>query len=157
VATAFRFRLEPVLRHRRRLEDGAALELAAKRRSVDRIGDRLAEINGEIERSRRALATAGRRGTTGLELRRLARHVECLKAEAVAVGALLAAERGLMEQARERLVAAAQDRRVLERLAETQRAEHARAMEAEERRRADDLTTSTYEWRRREAVDPARP
>jgi flagellar export protein FliJ len=123
MATAFRLRLDSVLRHRRRLEENAALELASKRRNVGLIGQRLAALNGEIERSRRALAAPGREGSTGLDLRRLSRHVESLKAEVVSVSSLLVAEGALMEQARERLVTAAQDRGVLERLVDAPRAE----------------------------------
>jgi flagellar export protein FliJ len=153
MAKIYRFRLEPILRHRRRLEDTAAMDLAAARQRAERIAARLVAIHDEAVEGRLALLEAAGRGSPGVQLRRLAGNVECLRSEAAAVAALLTTERSREEQARARLVQAAQNRRALELLAESQRAAHQREERIQERRAADDLASSAHQWRRLQTTD----
>jgi len=151
--TTHQFRLDPVLRHRRRLEDTAAMDLAAVRLRAERITARLVAIHDETTESRLTLLEAAGRGGTGVQLRRLAENVECLRAEAAAVAALLTTERSREEQARAVLVQAAQNRRALELLAESQRAARQREERIQERRAADDMASNTHRWRRLQATE----
>jgi flagellar export protein FliJ len=145
---AFRFRLDSVLRHRERLEDAAALEVASaeQRREAARI--RLDERRAEEAACRRELGLTAERGATGMEIGQLARAVEYLRAAAHEDAAALSAEQARVEQARSALVDASRARRMLERLQETARAAHARRIDAIDRRQTDDIGTVGHLWRR---------
>jgi flagellar export protein FliJ len=150
---AFRFRLAPVLHHRQRVEDAAALDLARAQQSLESISRQLAQARDKMEACTRAVAAAAARGTTGMELGYLAHGVETLTRRWTLTAAELGAQRERTEQARTSLVEAARSRQVLERLGESQRVAHVRWLDAVERREADDVTAANFFWRR--AQSPA--
>jgi flagellar export protein FliJ len=144
----FRFRLEPVLRLRERLEGTAALELARAEQRHEAARVRLAELWADEAACWQHLASTAERGTTGGQLDQLARAAEHVHARAVRGAAELAAERQRVDEARAALVDASRARRVLERLEETSRAAHARHTHVIERRQIDDIGTVGHLWRR---------
>jgi flagellar export protein FliJ len=144
----FRFRLAPVLRLRKRVEDAAALELARAERRREAAAARLAETRREEEACRRDLGHTAARGATGMDLQQLASAVESLRAAGARAAAVLGAEQARVDEARGALVQASQARRALERLEDTARAAHAHRIEAMERRQTDDIGTVGHLWRR---------
>jgi flagellar FliJ protein len=143
----FRFRLAPVLRHRKRLEDAAALDLAQAQQRLEAISRQLTRTRDEMAARTRALAARAARGTTGMELEHLARDVQTLGLRSEISAAEAAEQRGRTQQARESLVEASRSRQVLERLEDSQRAAHARQLDVVERRQTDDVTAANYLWR----------
>jgi flagellar export protein FliJ len=145
---AFRFRLAPVLRYRKRLEDTAALELARAEQQHEAVRVRLVQLRAEEAACRRDLGLTAERGATGMELDGLARAVESLRSRSLRGEAALAGERQRVEEAHRALVDASRARRILERLEDAARAAHARRIELIERRQTDDIGTVGHSWRR---------
>ncbi len=148
---AFVFRLESVLRHRRHLEDEAALAFA---RAQDRLGalrGRLTGLAAEAAATRQALGERADQGSTGADLARLANGLEEIYMRSALCAAEVAAQVERVERARQDLVEATRARRILERLEETARAEHARHEAVLEQRQTDEVATSGQLWRRAHA------
>jgi len=152
----FRFRLAPVLRHRKRLEDAAALDLAHAQRRLEAISRQLTRTRDEMAARTRALAARAARGTTGMELERLARDVQTLGSWSEISTAEITEQHGRTRQARESLIEASRARQVLERLEETQRSAHARELDVMERRQMDDVTAANHLWRGAQAMPGAK-
>jgi flagellar export protein FliJ len=148
---AFYFRLDPVLRHRRRVEDAATLGLARTRQRLDAVKARLAALSTEAAAWTQALVATAGRGSTGHELSRLARAVQGLHGQSALGTAELAAQRERVDHARAELVKAARSHRILLRLEESARAAHARRIETLEQRQTDEMASSGYLWQRAQA------
>lgn len=147
---AFRFRLDPVLRYRKRLEDeraGALSEVSRRRETIARLLDTL---RAQAAVAREELVAAGLRGSSGGELRLLAETVAAWHRRAAIVASELTAAQARLEAARARLLEASRDRRVLERLAETQLDRHRRGLEARSQTELDDVA-GRYAVRQRAA------
>lgn len=145
----FRFRLAAVLRHRRRVEEIRALALAGTRRQHGATAARLAAVEDALASGRGALLDAGRRGTTGAELARLADGVATERRRALATADRLRADEAAVETARADLVVAARDHRLVQRLEQLGRARHRAALDAAARRELDDIAGAYHLWRRR--------
>ncbi|HUO62173.1 MAG TPA: flagellar export protein FliJ [Terriglobales bacterium] len=145
---AFHFRLASVLRHRKHLEDAAALDLARANLRLEALSRQLTRICDEMAARTRDIGASAARGASGMELRRKADDVQTLDRWSVLTAAEAAAQREQRERARQSLVEASRSREAIERLEASQRAAHAREVEAMERRRADEVTAASYLWRR---------
>ncbi len=136
---AFRFRLDPVLHHRERIEDERAVALSEASRRWEAIARLLDTLRAQAAAAREQLAEAGTRGSTGGELRKIAEVVAACHRRAVIVAGELTAAQAQLEAARERLVAASRDRRVLERLAGIQLDGHRREVDERSQAELDDV------------------
>jgi flagellar export protein FliJ len=135
----FRFRLDKVLRHRRRLVDAAARDLAEATATMNAAQARVAET---AERIADFVEAAARARQTDLDPRRLVAergYRDFLEAQKARHDADLAAAVDQREGARERLVAAHRDQQVLERLEERQRQAWEGEQARRERRQLDEV------------------
>jgi flagellar export protein FliJ len=144
---AFQFRLEPVLRHRKRLEDAAALELARANLRLEALAGQLTRICDEMAARTQAVAACAARGASGAALGQMASDIQMLNRWSARTAAEAAAQREATERARQNLIGASRARQAIERLEAQQRAAHAREVETRERRRADEVTAASYSWR----------
>ena len=145
---AFHFRLDQILRHRKRVEDAASLDLARTQQRLVAVKARLAMLSGEAAASTQALVVTAGQGSTGLELGRLARAIEGLHGQSARCAVEIAAQRERVDGAREELVKAARAYRILQRLEESARAAHASRIETLEQRQTDEMA-STGQLRRK--------
>lgn len=147
---AFTFRLAPVLRLRKRIEDVKKLGLAAAARTRDAAARRRDELARHTVTCRDTLFGAGQQGATGAALRVLADAVD-----ASSRWTAVAAERVLTEEsrvvaARDDLTKAARERRTIERLGEIGRALWEQELRETEQRQLDDLASVYHRWRQAE-------
>ena len=149
---AFQFRLEPVLRHRKRIEDAAALELARANLRQEALSRQLTRICDEMAARTQAIAARAARGASGAALGQMASDVQTLNQWSARTAAEAMAQRDATERARQNLIEASRARQAIERLEVQQRAAHAREVETRERRRADEVTAASYSWRRDQTV-----
>lgn len=154
---AFRFRLQPVLRLRQRVEDERALTLATAVRSRDATAGRLGHLKRETAAGRAALLAAGAHGTTGADLRALAASVTVAWRGTCAAADRLVAEESRVVEARAAVTDAARDRRALERLEAIQRGAHAARLRHHEQRQLDDLAAIYHRRRHAGPERDARP
>jgi flagellar export protein FliJ len=148
---AFRFHLDPVLRHRKRAEDAAARALAEARRRFEATAGRLEALRERTAASRLALAAAAGHGSTGWDLTERARDVEDLHRRTERCLAELARHRDQVDAARAALMDAAKNRQVLERLEAAARAAHAQRLAKLEQRQTDDIAAAGYLWKTAQA------
>jgi flagellar export protein FliJ len=135
----FRFRLDKVLRHRRRLVDAAARDLATATTAAQVAQARVAET---AERIADFVEAAARARQTHLDPQRLVAETgfrDVLEAQRNRVEAELVAALGRLEAARERLVEAHRDQQILERLEEKQRRDWELEQVRIERRQLDEV------------------
>lgn len=144
---AFRFRLAPVLRLRKRVEDVRKLGLAAAARTRDAAARRRGELERHTATCRDTLFVTGRAGATGGALRSLADAVDASSRWTAAAGERLASEESRVVAARKDLTKAAQERRTIERLGEIGRALWERESRGVEQRQLDDLAAVYHRWR----------
>lgn len=144
---AFRFRLAPILRYRKRCEDEHALGLARALRRREAAERELVMRRREIEAGREALVAAGVGGAPGMALHLLADTVARASRWAAAAGNRLAGEQARVDRARQDLVEASRGRRILERLETTQRGLYRRRDESREQRQLDDVASRYHLWR----------
>ena len=135
----FRFRLEKVLRYRRRLVDEQAGALKEAREILDRIRDERNRLEQEIAR----LVAEGdrvRRRTHDASLWRRQADFICSQEERLGLlGAREDEAARQVEEEREKLLEAHRDQQVLEKLEETQRAEWQREQGRLERKDLDEI------------------
>ena len=124
----FRFRLEPVLEHRKRIEDEKQQRLADCERELRAAQDELARLNGEYKRFSGALRDRHRE-LAAEELRWHYSHLGYLDRRMVAQHATIAELRAAADRARAELIDASKDRKIMDRLKE-RRFEAHRALEA---------------------------
>jgi flagellar FliJ protein len=145
---AFRFNLEPVLKHRKRLEEMAQREFAEAQSSVDEILRRLEgmytrmdEVRGEIAAAERDanLATV-REMETFIYGHRI--RIEQVRLEA---RELLR----IAEERQEALILAAQEKKVLVKLKEKRLSEYKDWLNRIEAKAADDQTMMRQAWGKR--------
>ena len=138
----FRFRLDPVMRHRRHVEQERTLTWARALRLRDLAARRLEALREEAGAGREALLAASRRGTTGLAVTQMARGVAASVTLSRGAGAELGTAGARLDTARVALVEASQDRRALERLEAAKRLAHARRVRVQEQKALDDLASA---------------
>lgn len=127
----FRFRLDKVLRHRRRLVDDEARKLQVLSAGLNRLQAERRQLEDDVALAAEA-AWRGRQGTVDIAVQRsAAAFVEARRIMIRRLDERIDAARREAEAQRARLVAAQQDVSVLESLEEKQR----RQWEQEERRR----------------------
>jgi flagellar FliJ protein len=151
----FTFRLQSVLRLRKRAEDHQALALARATHARTEAERALDAERGRLAGAHASLAVAGRSGARGVEIQELAAAVDASASSVGVARQQLATAAARVEAARARLVEASRDREALERLEEGQRAAAANLVEGHERRTLDDMASIYHQWRGTQ--DAARP
>ena len=124
----FKFPLKPVLEHRERIEEEKQLVLSARRQELKAAEDELARLNGEFKRYSTVLRDDHARLATE-ELRWHYAHLEYLDRCMVMQHAVISQRKIAVERARQELVEASKERKVIDKLKEKRFAEH-KAMEA---------------------------
>jgi flagellar FliJ protein len=131
---AFRFRLEPVLRHRRRGEQEAERRLAAHERQTRIRTERLAHLTAVEARARGEFLAAQAAGAAGDAVAAHRDYLRALAQRLRALAARLEAGRAEAARLREELVRRHQERRIVEKLGERKlgayRAAHLRREQA---------------------------
>lgn len=149
-----RFRLQPVLNYRQKQEEARQQELARLKTLYQQQSERLQALEIEKRQQIARLAQAQQTDPVDLEtLLQVQAFLEWLDARLAQERAALAALADQVEQKRRQVVAAMQDRKILEQLAER----HARAYRAwlnqREARQADEVATIRAHRRRQEGAD----
>lgn len=133
----FKFALEPVLDRRERLEEEKQQTLAARQVELRAAEDELARLNREFQRFSTVLRDDHATLSTE-ELRWHYAHLEYLDRCATMQHGVILQRRAAVDRAREDLIEAGKDRKVMEKLKEKRFEEH-RAFEAsEEQKELDD-------------------
>ncbi len=154
----FTFSLEPVLRHRLRLEQQAQRVVAERAAGVTRLQDELSALNADLSTSTAQLRSQHLVGS--LDLAYLTAHRR-YTADVARRGTLLmqriaVAQRGV-DEARARLIEAAKQRRAMETLREKQEARWRADQARRELAEADDATSRLTHASLREGAEEVRP
>lgn len=140
---AFKFRLDPVLEQRKRVEEEKQQRLAERERELQIAVDELARLDGEYRRFAVRLRDEHAR-LAGDELRLHYAHLQYLDRRIVAQHGVVAKRREAVDHARAELLEAAKERKAMERLKERRleeyRAENARL----EQRDLDDANNRRF-------------
>jgi len=115
VPKKFVFALQPVLDHRQRIEDEKRQTVAMRQRSADEAKAELDRLNAEF-REETTLLRAGHRQFDAESLRAHYAHLHFLDRVIDAQIRLLAERRAAVERARQDLVAAQKDRKIVDKL-----------------------------------------
>ncbi len=116
----FAFGLQPVLDHRKRLEDEKQLVVAQRKRALDDAQHELDRLNGEFRRHAELLRTCHSKLETG-ELQSLYAHLQFLDRCTVAQIRIVAEHRASLDRARADLLEASKEKKIVERLKERRR------------------------------------
>lgn len=149
----FRFSLQPVLEHRRRLEERLQMALAAQRRELDLAQAELMSLNQEFRRHSDEL----RFGHKSLDidaLRLRYAHLQFLDRSIDAQIHVVAQRRTEVEVVRLETLAASKDRKVVERLRERRSEEHATEETLHEQKELDDANARVHARNRSQGVMP---
>lgn len=143
----FVFRLQAALDHAQRLEEEAALELAALESKQQAARQELSELLKLCERMSEELKEAQTGSLKMAEVQARRRHLDHSWALVAEQRQLLMELETTISQQRERLVSLLQKRQVLARLRETHALEHHRAVMALELVAQDEVSTIKYSRR----------
>lgn len=133
----FRFSLEPVLDHRERIEDEKQRVFGERQRELKAAEDELARLNAEFKRYSTVLLH-DHAALSSDELRWHYAHLEYLDRCMTMQHSIIFQRRAAVERAREDLVAASKDRKVIEILKDRRLEEHRAVEAAIEQRELDD-------------------
>ena len=144
----FVFKLDPVLRHRKQVEQERQRELAEAQAEMVRLEGQLRALDASVRDGRDDLR--GNRLIGTLDMRFLAAHrrfEHAVRQEAVAVAQAMARQQARVQEAQGRLAEAAKERKILEKLRER----HLDAWRAEQSRKegieADEVGSQIgYRW-----------
>jgi flagellar FliJ protein len=120
----FRFTLQPLLEHRRRAEEERQQVVAQRQRALDLAEGELQRLNEQFRESSNALRS-NHRGFDSEELRLHYAHLQFLDRTIVAQIGVVAERRVALDRARNDLLAASKERKVVEKLKERRREAHA--------------------------------
>jgi flagellar protein FliJ len=113
----FKFALQPVLEQRKRVEDEKQLVVAARARALEEAERELARLNGEFSRHS-AMLRDGHGSFETSELQSIYAHLQFLDRCIVAQIHVVAERRVALDRARNDLLAASREKKVVEKLKE---------------------------------------
>jgi flagellar protein FliJ len=119
----FKFALQPVLDQRKRVEDEKQLVVAARQRSLDEAERELARLNAEFT-SHSAILRQGHKRFETRELQSVYAHLQFLDRCIIAQIQIVAERRVALDRARNDLLAASREKKVVEKLKERRREAH---------------------------------
>jgi flagellar FliJ protein len=140
----FVFRLDPVLDHRRHLEDLALNELAMRLKAQQDCERQIAWMHEELNRARQDLAEKEIRGIRAQDYILANEYVTVIRLQAMREQARLPVLRLATEQARTKLVEATRARKVLETLKDRHRARWEREQLALEQKLLDEVAVGRF-------------
>jgi flagellar protein FliJ len=139
----FTFALQPVLDHRKRIEDEKQLVVAQRKRALDDAERELTRLNDEFRRH----ATMLRDKHKELEVRELQSiyaHLQFLDRCTVAQIRIVAERRVALDRARTELLEASKEKKVVEKLKERRRAAHVLEEQRVEQKELDDSNARRF-------------
>ena len=139
----FKFTLQPVLEHRKRIEDEKRIVVAARQRAVDEAERELARLNSEFHKHTLALSTEHVRYETR-ELQSAYAHLAFLDRCIVAQIRIVAERRVALDRARNELLAASREKKVVEKLKERRREAFVLEEQRIEQNELDDANARRY-------------
>ena len=142
----FKFRLQPVLAWRERIEQQKQTVVAVALRAVAQSRERLLHLETSFTTEADLLRDA-HRSLSYDELRHHYAHLEYLTREIKDQSIRVAACEAELDQARKILVVASRDRKVIERLKVRKREVHDAAIAAEEQKESDDSNARRFSRR----------
>jgi len=145
MAKGFAYRLEPLLKLRRRYEDEQKRVVAARLREISVLEQRQQVLEQEIVRQAEAMRRALGAGEVEMEHLRMSRHwMLRLRRGVLETDAALSAERALLAAERQALAEARKNTKVLERLKERRREEWWTAWQRREQAELDEMNTLRF-------------
>ncbi|MGZ3721477.1 MAG: flagellar export protein FliJ [Bdellovibrionales bacterium] len=145
---AFRFGLEAVLKHRKRLEDEAQREFAIAQNAVDAILRKLEDMYTRMDEVREEIAAAQRHANLN-EVRDMETFIGGHKIRIEAVRLEARELLRVAEEKQEALILAAQEKKVLVKLKEKRLVEYKDWLNRIEAKNADDQTQMRQAWGKR--------
>lgn len=139
----FEFVLQPVLDHRKRIEDEKQLVVATRKRAVDEAERELTRLNDEFRRNAAMLRSEHKKLDTR-ELQSIYAHLQFLDRCIVAQIRIVAERRVALDRARTELLAASKDKKVVEKLKERRREAHTLEEQRVEQKELDDANARRY-------------
>jgi flagellar protein FliJ len=133
----FRFPLQPVLDHRKRIEDEKQLVVAQRKRALDEAEHELARLNEEFRRHAAMLRDNHKKLETH-ELQCIYAHLQFLDRCIIAQIRIVAERRVALDRARTELLAASKEKKVVEKLKERRREDYVIEEQRIEQKELDD-------------------
>jgi len=145
---AFKFNLDPVLKHRKRLEDAAQKEFADAQNAVAEILRRLENMYQRLDEVRDEIS-ATQQQASAHQVENVREMESFLIGHKRRIDAVRLEARELMriaEDKQEALIVAARERKVLDKLKEKRMTEHKEWLNRVEQKAADDQTMARQAW-----------
>lgn len=139
----FKFALEPVLDHRSRIEDEKQQVLAERQRELKAAEDELARLNGEFKRYSTVLRDDHAK-LSSEELRWHYAHLEYLDRCMTMQHGIIFQRRAAVDHARQDLIAASKERKVIEKLKDRRFEEYQALEAAAEQKDLDDTNNRRF-------------
>ena len=139
----FNFRLQPVLDHRKRIEDQKQLVVAARARSLDEAERELARLNEEF-RKHSAMLRDGHKKLETRDLQCIYAHLQFLDRCIVAQIRIVAERRVALDRARTELLEASKEKKIVEKLKERRREGYVLEEQRVEQKELDDGNARRY-------------
>ncbi|MGC2130856.1 MAG: flagellar export protein FliJ [Candidatus Aquilonibacter sp.] len=133
----FNFRLQPVLDHRKRIEDQKQLVVAARARALDEAECELARLNEEF-RNHSVMLREGHKKLETRELQCIYAHLQFLDRCIVAQIRIVAERRVALDRARTELLEASKEKKIVEKLKERRREGYVLEEQRMEQKELDD-------------------
>lgn len=145
---AFKFGLESVLKHRKRIEDIAQREFLEAQFNLDSCLARIDQMYKRMDEVRVEIAQAQSQGSPRKleEIRDMEHFISGQKIRVQNERAIARTLMQIVEEKQERLVAATKDKKILVKLKERQLEEYRDRMAKLEAKALDDLTTTRFGW-----------
>ncbi len=139
----FAFALQPVLDHRKRIEDEKQLVVAVRKRALDDAERELARLNEEF-RKHSTMLREGHKQFETRELQCIYAHLQFLDRCVVAQIRIVAERRVALDRARNELLEASKEKKVVEKLKERRREAHTLEEQRVEQKDLDDGNARRY-------------
>ncbi len=139
----FAFALQPVLDHRKRIEDEKQLVVAQRKRALDEAERELERLNDEFRRHAAMLRDSHEKLETR-ELQCIYAHLQFLDRCIVAQIRIVADRRVALDRAREELLEASREKKVVEKLKERRREAFALEGQRIEQKELDDSNARRF-------------
>lgn len=139
----FSFSLQPVLEHRKRIEDEKQLVVATRKRALDEAERELERLNDEFRRHS-AMLRDSHKGLDTRELQSIYAHLQFLDRCIVAQIRIVAERRVALDRARTELLAASKEKKVVEKLKDRRREAFVLEEQRVEQKELDDGNARRY-------------
>jgi flagellar protein FliJ len=139
----FAFALQPVLEHRKRIEDAKQLVVATRKRALDDAERELERLNAEFLQHSTMLRQGHKQFDTR-ELQSIYAHLQFLDRCIIAQIRIVAERRIALDRARNDLLEASKEKKVVEKLKERRREAHTLEEQRMEQKELDDGNARRY-------------